>query len=200
MIKVFRIIIYIALIGGSAYFFLSKDNISRYTFPNFGPSAKGLVVSSFKRVWDGIADVAPQIFDKAAEKGEALVAETEQKIKEQAFDVLRQTADNKINDFGSRLGIEVQKFSGNQENQQASVSLAMKAGSEVYFTIKNHEAKSVSYAVDWLDGASGTGQIISGDTGIISHKWSKAGEYNLKFRVFSSDGEKNYQVLISIIK
>jgi len=200
MIKVFRIIASMALIGGSLYFFLSKDNISRYTFPNFGPATKDLVVSSFKQVWEEITDAAPQIFDRATEKGEAFVAEAEQKIKEQAFDAIKQSANNKINDFGSRLGVEVQKFSGTQDVQQAPVSLAMKAGTLVYFTIKNYEDKPVSYEVDWLDGEKGAGQIESGEAGVVTHKWGKAGEYNLKFKMISPDGEKNYQVSISIIK
>lgn len=200
MKKVFRITIYTALIGGAIYFFLSKDNTSRYTFPNFGPATKDLVVSSFKRIWEGVASVAPQILDKAAEKGGELISETEQKIKNQAFDILKQSANDKINDFGSRLGVEIQKISTNQETQQNSVSLAMKTGTAVYFTIKNYEDKQVSYEVDWLDGEKGTGQIESGETKVVSHKWSRAGDYNLKFRMFSLDGEKKQQIFISIIK
>ena len=66
------------------------------------------------------------------------------------------------------------------------------------FTIKNSEEAVLKYKVDWLDGNSNSGESKLPSI-VLTHKWSKAGEYLINFNITNSAGTKIYKVLISVL-
>jgi hypothetical protein len=86
-----------------------------------------------------------------------------------------------------------------KEEINTPVIFTMKKGSSAYFTIENREHARIQYQVDWRDGSKeDAGSLDVGKSRVVSHSWDKAGNYDIQFRVVSSEKSKTYSVTLSI--
>ena len=199
------ILIGIAIAGG--YLIFSKENTSAYVIPYISVIKKeavdlsGNVIQKTGNFAKNILAVkASDALEAASVEVENLISEAAVSVKTQTLNLLKGSIDKKVESLAVDLGVDL----GVSEPVQTTTLLspivfAIKSGTPAYFTIKNRETETVAYEINWKDGKIDKGQIGKGKLEVVSHSWSAAGEYSIKFRITSEKGARDYEILISII-
>ena len=195
----------IALVSGAAYWASNRDNLSEYSFPEFGN--KDILNSAFQRAKEsdftrsilsranlmmGEGDV---LLEKAANQAESAITNIVNDFKFETFQKIRDTVNERVDTLSRGVGIEV---NGNEINEISPLAFSVKSGILAYFTLINRENKALSYQVDWQDGNKDEGALEIGGRKVLSHKWTKTGDYLIQFKIITETGEKKYQFSISI--
>ena len=213
MARFFAILIVVALIIGGIYFAVDKDNLSQYTFPEF--DGKKVLKSVFQRAKEGNLDAGISLktdsiigegdnfFTKAIEGVESVVDSVIDDIKLETFKKFKDAVNKKVDDLGKNAGVDVDinvnTGGGSAASRSADpVVFTMKSQDPAYFTVVNREDKNIEYEVDWQDGNKDSGTLDEDERAILSHKWSKPGEYLIQFKIIKIGEEDNYQFLINI--
>ncbi|MBI4991594.1 MAG: hypothetical protein HZB99_00025 [Candidatus Harrisonbacteria bacterium] len=200
MRRILGLLVILGLGGMSSYFILTRTNFSSYDFPDFirknipAGSATNVVLTGKT---EAAAGKLSGLLDSVAERSEEIIEKAEEKIKEQVFKIFKDTIDKKIETVGESLGVEVKRVV--QPDSESPIVFGVKTGIPAYFSIQNRERESIRYEVDWRDGTKDGARLESGKEEVLSHKWEKAGNYLLKFKIINFKGEKIYNISITIL-
>ncbi|MHB9019515.1 MAG: hypothetical protein ACYC3G_01380 [Minisyncoccota bacterium] len=198
-----RIVLGIILISAAAYFLFLKDNSFSYKIPNLGLNEDNVIsmasttaISIKNKVSDTFSEFTGQLQNKAEE----IITSSIDSVKSYAFDVFRQGVEDSVNKLGEKAGITSVNINSIDTSTNTPIVYSVKKGINASFTIKNSEEDILKYKVDWLDGNTNSGELTKKDQYIVlTHKWSKAGEYLINFNITNSTGEKIYKVSISVL-
>lgn len=198
-----RVILGIALVGSAAYFLFAKGNTFMYKIPNFGLGRNEIVSmasSTAENIKNKASDSFSEFTDQLQNKAEDIISSSVSSAKNYAFDIFRQGIEDSVNKLGEKAGITGVNINSAATSTDSYIVYSVKKGVNAYFTIKNNDADSLKYKVDWLDNNVSSGELAEKDASIVlTHKWSKAGEYLISFNIENSMGTKIYRVKISVI-
>lgn len=196
----------VVIVFAAGYFVFNKENVSGYTIPFISVSAKDAVQTG-NQALSKMTQVSKETFSaKAAdfsgmltEKAGELADNAMTAVKTEAFNLMKGVITKKVDNLAADLGVSPVQSGGSGSPASNPVSPSIKSGTPAYFTIKNSEQVAIDYIIDWKDGKSENGQVAKGESKIVSHSWSKSGEYVLQFKINSAGGTNEYQVRISIL-
>ena len=203
MRKFIRIVLGIALVGAASYFLFWKSNSFSYKMPNLGLSENNIVSMASTTVGN-IKNKAVNTFsgitDQLRTKTGEIVSSSIDKAKKYVFDVFKQGVEDGVNKLGEKAGITSVNINSADTVTDNPIIYSVKKGINASFSIRNSEEDTLKYKVDWLDGNSNSGELTKKDQSVVlTHKWSKAGEYLINFNITNSAGTKIYKVLISVL-
>lgn len=194
----------IVLVAG--YFVFNKENVSGYAIPFFPVSQKDAVKIGTQVIATAKSAAKENLLAQINSFGsEAIrdigtfVQNSIDTAKTEAFTTLKTAVVKKVESLSTDLGVSTAPPAASGAAAANTIQSAIKAGSLAYFTIRNNEQDTVNYIIDWKDGKSENSQILKGQAQIVSHSWSKVGEYILQFKIESSNGTNEYQITISIL-
>lgn len=204
--KFIRIILGISLVGAAGYFLLGKSNTFSYKMSSLGlgeDKIASIASSTVGTIKNKVSDTFSGITDQLQTKAEEAVTSSVTTAKNYVFDVFRQGVEDSVNKLGEKVGVTNVNINSTATSTDNSIVYSVKKDVSAYFTInKNSETDILKYKVDWLDGNSNSGELTNKDQSIVlTHKWSKAGEYLINFNITNSVGVMNiYKVLISVLQ
>ena len=205
----------LAVLGGAGYVLLSEDVNSRYDFPFFEEKLLDKkeeaiqIVDDVKEkgVDESIAHVAMPVVDlgktaisKIGEGIESLVS----KAKTKTFETFKELVNKEIDDAGESIGVTGVSISGGGGLSPVSTSVnspvifTVRVGTPTYFTVQNKEKGEILYEIDWQDGKIDSDTLKSEGSRVLSHSWSKIGDYIIRFKIITKNGQTNYPVVISV--
>lgn len=185
--------------GLSVYFALTKSNLSEYSFPKILNPKNGTAIAdrSISPIMQKVSDDVTGAFNSMVAKGGELVGGLVEDAKTETFHALKEAVNTKINTAGESFGVTIS--SEQQDEIDAPIVFAMKKGSFAYFTVENRENSKIQYEVNWRDGsAKDMGSLDAGKSKVVSHSWNKAGNYDIQFKIISSEKNKTYNITLSI--
>lgn len=201
----------IAVIGmvlAGGYYIFNSGEVSGYTIPflsvskNDTAQAGSQAISNIQTAAkETLLASAGQLTDTIAKKVDSAAKDAMTAVKTEAFNLVKGAVEKNVDNLAAGLGINTSQ-SGSSDpvvSNPDPISLSVKSGSPVYFTVKNSEQASINYVIDWMDGTNETGQIAKSGSRTVSHSWSNAGEYLLQFKIRSLSGSNDYKVRISIL-
>ena len=199
-------ILLIGIVVAAGYFVFNMKNVSGYTIPFINVSQKDAVQAG-NQVFSKAAKATKETFsaktsgmiNMLTEKAGALANDSLTAIKAEAFDLVKGAIAKKVDNLAVDLGIGSAQSGNSGSAVSNPISISIKSGTLVNFTIENNEQGVIDYTVDWKDGKSESGKIAKSESKIVSHSWTKAGEYILQFKISSPGKSKEYQVGISIL-
>jgi len=202
--KIFiRIVLGIALIGVAGYFLFYKSNTFIYKIPSLGLSEErmaSMASTTAGNIRVKASDAFSGIKNQLQTKVEEIVSSSVSAVKNYAFDVFRQGVEDSVNKLGEKAGITSVNINGIDSSTENPIVYSVKKGANASFAIKNSGEDTLKYKVDWLDGNSNSGELTKKDQSVVlTHKWSKAGEYLIDFNITNSSGAKIYKVSISVL-
>jgi len=201
--KFIKIVLGIALVCAAAYFLFYRSNTFSFKMPGLGLSEEkvaSMASTTVENVKNKVSDTFSGITDQLQTKAGEIVSSSIDKAKAYVFDVFKQGVEDGVNKLGEKAGITGVNINSADTPKDNSIIYSIKKDVNAYFTIKNSEADVLKYKVDWLDGNSNSGQLTVKDQSIVlTHKWSKAGEYLINFDITNSAGTKIYKVSISVL-
>jgi len=204
--KFIRIILGISLVGAAGYFLLGKSNTFSYKMSSLGlgeDKIASIASSTVGTIKNKVSDTFSGITDQLQTKAEEAVTSSVTTAKNYVFDVFRQGVEDSVNKLGEKVGVTNVNINSTATSTDNSIVYSVKKDVSAYFTInKNSKTDILKYKVDWLDGNSNSGELTNKDQSIVlTHKWSKAGEYLINFNITNSVGVMNiYKVLISVLQ
>jgi predicted nucleotidyltransferase len=217
--KFIKMILGIALVATAGYLLL-KDNSFSYKMSDLSlirrniASVASTTVGNIKaKTANTFSGITNQLETKAVNtfsgitnqlqaKAEDIMSSSVDAAKKNAFNNFRQEVENGINKLGEKAGIA--NISINNTDipiDKTIIYPSIKRNINTYFTIRNNDSDILKYQVDWLDGSSlSSGELTSkNESVLLTHRWSKAGDYLLNFNVTNSSGSKIYKVSILVL-
>lgn len=192
-------------VGMAIFLVFDKGDISSATFPELSLEKSGALMSAgFEKVKEKTADLVSNIEGFFSKKSEEAQQKTTESVKDYVGEKLKEIGNNLSNSeavagsdsAGGKIGSG--KNSNIIENQQF-VFLAARIGELAYFTIKNSDLENqVSYSIDWQDSKKDAGKLEKGKSILVSHKWGKAGDYVIDFKIIGLNSDTNYKIQLSI--
>ena len=143
--------------------------------------------------------------DGLKDEGKSLIGQTTSKTKGKIFGVVEESL-NKTEDMaGKILGVESNPAADGFGLLTEAIIYLIKINAPLSFVIKNPfsqaESKDIKYKIDWGDEKQNEGELLSGQSIMISHAWSKEGHYFVKFKIIAVDlNTFDYQIKVSAIK
>ncbi len=200
-------IVFVGIVFAAGYFVFSAGNVSGYTFPFIGASQKvaarvgnQAISSVTSAVKKNFAAPAGDLMTAAAQSIDTLAQNALASAKTEVMKALTGAVKKNVDTMAASFGVSTQGSGAPAGSADVSpIQSAIKSGAPAYFTIRNNEQGTIQYTVDWKDGKAETGQVLKGQSQIVSHAWNKVGEYVLQFKIESSGGINEYQIMISIL-
>ncbi len=190
--KLLIFLIILAIIGSGIYIYSSLEVVKAYTYivPKWNFSDK---ISSLKNIV-GLKDF--NFSEKVKEninKGEFLIKGKVQEAKTSVFEDLKDSLSGQIDALGGKFGV------ASNSSFNLEIDQIIKINQQVYFSIKNNGGK-FSYEINWGDEKIERGEITENERKIVSHSWTKIGEYNITFKAVINDKDIERQKMITVIE
>lgn len=183
---------------GSTFDFLKDYDQDFVSFKN-SVSEKGKeAVSSLKNLFnketDGLKD-----------KSKSLIDQTASKTKGTVFGVVEKSLNKTEDVAGEILGVKLNPAADGSGLLTEAITYLTKINAPLSFIIKNPfsqaESKDIKYKIDWGDEKQNEGELLSGQSIVISHAWSKEGDYFVRFKIIAVDlNTFDYQIKVSAVK
>lgn len=183
---------------GPGFSFLKNYNQDFVSFKD-SVSEKGKeAVSSLKNLLSkkttGLRENVGESFNETLDKSKSLI-----------FGVVGEGL-NKTEDMaGKILGVESNPAADGSGLLTEAITYLTKINAPLSFVIKNPfsqtESKDIKYKIDWGDEKQNEGELLSGQSIVISHVWSKEGDYFVRFKIIAVDlNAFDYQIKVSAVK
>ncbi|TSD03248.1 MAG: hypothetical protein Athens071426_270 [Parcubacteria group bacterium Athens0714_26] len=121
-------------------------------------------------------------------------------VKLGAYNVLKNSIDQKVDNLAKDMGVNAQNANSAAVGSEtaSTIFFSVKVGVLAYFTMENTENEKLNFNIDWQDGTTGSGSLDQKSTIILSHSWSKAGNYQIKFKMIYQSKEKEYNIPVVV--
>lgn len=215
-----KIILMLAVVGG-IFILFNREKVWNYSIPYINKSpneiteeitvkAGRLAKKHLANISSVISAVVPKAADTVSEKTSEIVSGAVNEAKKIVLVPVKEAIDNQLREAGvteQNKGLSGQSLPGQGITIQTKdfipsgkpmIFFSMKANEAVYFTIKNQEEIGIEYEADWQDGKIDRNSLDKGKSALLSHVWSKNGDYMLKFKIIVSGQEKKYEIPINI--
>ncbi|MDD5547326.1 MAG: hypothetical protein PHN74_00250 [Candidatus Pacebacteria bacterium] len=214
-----RFIIIFLILAAAAFVLFDKKNTTVYSIPFLSMEEKNSMAGTLDKVReaggegvDVVSEKATQAKDAVINKGNEVVSGAVKAVKKQAFDLFKKTVNEEIDNLGKDLKVEsrapssidntasIINVAGGSDSVEThpEVIFSIQPNSLAYFTIKNIEEENIKFEINWQDGESKNGTINKGDTMILSHGWSKSGNYLVEFKIITTKETKGYNIPVTI--
>ncbi|MEK7549334.1 MAG: PKD domain-containing protein [Patescibacteria group bacterium] len=183
--KLLIFLIIIAIIGSGIYIYSSLQTVKAYTYlvPRWNLEDK---ISSLKNF------VGLKVKENI-NKGEFLIKEKTQEAKTSIFEDLKDSISGQIDILGGKFGV------ASNSSFDLVINQVVKINQPIYFSIKNSDGK-ISYEINWGDEKIERGEIAENERKIVSHTWTKIGEYNITFKAIINGKDIKQQKIITVIE
>ncbi len=179
---------------------LNKENVSEYAMPYINDAKRGAAESAGDFAKNVLLAKAGDALTVASDKVSDLTEDAIDAVQAKTLNSLKKTVDQKFKDLADGIGVDLGGGGATQTSSLSTpVGFAIKSYTQAYFTIRNKDAGAVAYEINWKDGKIEKGQINSGVVKTVSHAWTSAGEYLIKFRIISGNAVREYDVPVSIL-
>jgi len=126
-------------------------------------------------------------------KGELLIKEKTQEAKTSIFEDLKDDISGQIDALGGKFGV------ASDSSFNLEINQIIKINQIIYFSIKNNNGK-IPYELDWGDKKNESGEIAENERKIVSHSWTKIGEYNITFKAIINGKDIKQHKIITVIE
>lgn len=58
--------------------------------------------------------------------------------------------------------------------------------------------REVNYSIDWADGITEKGKVLTGESVLVSHEWKKQGDYTIVFTISDTKESRTYQFPVRV--
>ncbi len=181
--KLIVVLLAVTLLGGVFYFVFEKPQKSEAS-PNPLLSFFSGIRKEVEEAAENALSDSKKFMDQKSGAIKEDIQEDIQKKKNQLLSFLQENVNEAIDAVQ-------EKIIGSDEDGVIVVIPVAKVGSAAYFLISNPTPKQeVHYTVDWGDGLVEE-ETLAGTSKIISHVWSKKGEFLVRFKTSGSDVVSN---------
>lgn len=207
-------LIALVLVGAAAYYILKQDRVFDIIIPSgaLGDKVRAVVNPARER----IVNITDSVVGVVKGKVQGVIDEITGVVKQKAFDSLKQSVNDKLNEVGQEFGVPkpsaqssappsggalvLGSVTAKPGESEVPLGFSAKAGQPEIFVLKDGSGAktSVSYAITWGDGKSETGTLAKNDTKPLSHTWAAAGEYNVEITMTIGETIQTYRVYIIV--
>jgi len=186
--KLLIFLIIIAIIGSGIYIYSSLQTVKAYTYlvPRWNLEDK---ISSLKNF------VGLKVKENI-NKGELLIKEKTQEAKTSIFEDLKDDISGQIDALGGKFGVA---SDSSFSSFNLEIDQIIKINQIIYFSIKNNNGK-IPYKINWGDEKNEKGEMAENERKIVSHGWTKIGEYNITFEAVINGKNIKQQKIITVIE
>lgn len=200
-----KLIILVFVLAAAIYFYLGKERVFKYImfWDNSGKTTDQLGIKT-KNMANTISDIfskdgLSQAAGKITDKTKDLFSGAVDQVKLGAYNVLKNSIDQKVDNLGKDLGVNAQNAdTATNSGAVSTIFFSVKVGVLAYFTMENTENEKLNFNIDWQDGTTGGGSLNQKSAIILSHSWSKSGNYPVKFKMIFQSKEKEYNIPVIV--
>ncbi|TSC96095.1 MAG: hypothetical protein Athens101426_498 [Parcubacteria group bacterium Athens1014_26] len=201
-----KLIILVLVLAVAAYLYLGKERVFKYVmfWDNSNKTTDQLGIKT-KNMANAVSDIfskdsISKTTDKITDKTKDLFSGVVDQVKLGAYNVLKNSIDQKVDNLAKDMGVNAQNANSAAVGSEtaSTIFFSVKVGVLAYFTMENTENEKLNFNIDWQDGTTGSGSLDQKSTIILSHSWSKAGNYQIKFKMIYQSKEKEYNIPVVV--